>query len=167
MLELLRKARGARETTPPGVLLAYEFVIPSYQWLIQRLDAVDLRIQTLQAFSATVTLAAPILAATVVSDIDLQSPWFIGALPLFVLTVLIGVLARMWGRLKLLSPQNLYDMYLEDSDWTFRNDVLYYAGEHFESNRSLINKKGFIADGMTILFVAETILLLTWVLTEM
>ena len=77
MHRLLRIGRGTRETTPPAVLLAYEFVIPSYQWVIQRLDAVDLRIQTLQAFSATVTLAAPILAATVVKNIDLQSPWFI------------------------------------------------------------------------------------------
>ena len=81
--------------------------------------------------------------------------------------MLIGVLARVWGRLRLLSPQNLYDEYLEDSDWTFREHVLYYAGEHFERNRSLINKKGRIADGMTILFVAETIMLLIWVLTEM
>ena len=169
MHKLLGRGRRARGTTPPGVLLAYEFVIPSYQWVIQRLDAVDLRIQTLQAFSATVTLAAPILAATVVRNIDLQSLWFIGALIPFVAILVIGASARAWpwGGLILPSPQVLYDDWLEDSDLKFRKDAVKYAGKHFESNRFLINTKGYIADFMTALFVAETMLLLTWVLTEM
>lgn len=166
MRALFGRGSGTRETTWPAVHLAYDFVLPSYQWAQQRLDATDLRIQTLQAFAATVTLAAPILAATVVKDIDLQSAWFIAALALFVVTVVLGAVVRAYGRLELMSPKRLYDRWLGDSEWEFKKDAIYFAGKHFEANRSLINKKGLLADGMTVLFVVETALLLTWVLAE-
>ena len=43
------------EATWPSVNLAYEFVKPSYDWAIHRLNAVDSRIQTFLAFSSTLT----------------------------------------------------------------------------------------------------------------
>lgn len=156
----------ASEATWPGVDIAYDFVSSSYAWILQRLDAIDSRIQTLQAFAASVTLAAPILAASVIKDVDFRSPWFILALFVFITVVVVGAAARVWGSVKLISPQVLYDQWLHYSEWEFKKNAVYWAGQHFDANRSLVNNKGWAALGMTALLLIEVGLLLAWVVTQ-
>jgi hypothetical protein len=156
----------APEATWPGVHLAYEFVGLSYAWILQRLDAIDSRIQTLQAFAASVTLAAPILAASVIKDVDFRSPWFILALCVFVALVVVGAAARASGSVKLISPQVLYDQWLHYPEWEFKKNAVYWAGQHFDANRSLVNNKARAALGMTALLLIEVGLLLAWVVTQ-
>ena len=150
----------------PSVDLAYELVIPSYSWLQQRLDAVDSRIQTLQAFTATVTLGAPVLAAAIAKDINLRSPLFLVAVAIFVGIVIAGAIARVWGNIRLISPKKIYAGWLHHSEWEFKRRAIYFAGEDYAANRSLINAKGNVALGMSAGFLIETGLLLAWVLKE-
>ena len=156
----------ASEGTWPGVHLAYDFVGSSYDWILQRLDAADSRIQTLQTFAASITLAAPILAASVIKDVDFRSPWFILALSAFITVVVVGAVARVSGSVKLINPQVFYGQWLHYSEWEFKKNAVYWAGQHFDANSSLVNNKAWVAFGMTALLLVEVGLLLAWVLTQ-
>lgn len=153
----------APEATWPGVDVAYDLTKLSYSWILQRLDAVDSRIQTLQAFAATITLAALVIAASVIDDVDFESVWFVLAVVAFVAVVAIGSIAGASGRILLISPQILYDKWLHYSEWEFKKNAVYFAGQHFKENSSLVNGKGRAVGFMTALFLAETAFLLIWV----
>lgn len=119
-----RPSSASRERWP-SVDLAYGFVLPSYQWAQQRLDAVDSRIQTLQAFAASITVAAPVFAAAIVTDIQFGSIWFVLALCAFGITVVAGAIARAWGTVQIISPQRLYQAWLHLSEWEFKKNAVY------------------------------------------
>ena len=153
----------APEATWPGVYRAYDFVGPSYAWILQRLDAADSRLQTLQTFAASITLAAPILAASLIKDVDFQSPWFASGLCVFAVLVVVGAGTRGWGSVILMSPKVLYEHWLHFSEWEFKKNAVHFAAEHFEANRSLVNKRGWVANGMTGLLLLEIVLLSVWV----
>ena len=156
----------APEVTWPGVHIAYDFVPWSYTWILQRLDAVDSRMQTLQAFAATITLGAPILAASVVKDVDFRSAWFALALVAFVAVIVIGAVARAWGSVTLITPKVLYDKWLDYPEWEFKKNAIYVAGQHFEANRSLVNRKGWAGLAMTLLLLLEVAFLLAWMVPQ-
>ena len=60
--EALMESKEQPETKWPGVNVAFEFVLPSYQWMLARFEAADTRIQTMTVFAATVMLGVPVLA---------------------------------------------------------------------------------------------------------
>lgn len=149
----------------PRVDLAYEFVLPSYGWAIKRLDAIDGRIQALQALIVSVTLAVPVFARVVLADgsVDFGSRWFVLALVAFGLSVAIGLVARTAGTIKLLNPDKLYERYLDKSRWEFKRGVLYFAGIHSVENHRLVLRKGWAMTAMAALFLGEAIFLVLWV----
>ena len=63
-----------------GMLLAYDFVLPSYDWAMQRLNAVEGRIQSLMMFSVSLAVTGPVLVASLVDEVRLGSGWFVAAL---------------------------------------------------------------------------------------
>jgi len=152
-------------STWPGVKLAYDFVLPSYQLAITRFEAADSRIQTLQAFIVTVTLGLPTIATLIFKNIPFTSRWFIMACGLAVTAVVIGVIGRSWGGITLVHPQILYEKWLHKQEWEFRKDMLYFAAEHFEQNAALVNRKGLLVTIMTILFLLEAGLLFAWIIS--
>lgn len=156
----------ASEATWPGVHRAYDFVGPSYAWILQRLDAADSRIQTLQTFAASITLAAPILAASVIKDVDFWSPWFVSALSIFIAVIVTGLVARALGTVQLITPLLLYDQWLDYTEWEFKKNAVYWAAQHFKTNSALVNNKAWTAVGMTVLLLLEMGLLLAWVVTQ-
>ncbi|MGH8066883.1 MAG: hypothetical protein ACRERE_16925 [Candidatus Entotheonellia bacterium] len=153
------------QTTWPGVKLAYDFVLPSYQWAITRFEAVDSRIQTLQAFIVTVILRLPTLATLIFRNIPFTSWWFIMACSLAMIAIMIGVIGRSWGGITLVHPQVLYEKWLHRQEWECRKDMVYFAAEHFEQNSNLVNRKGRLVTIMTILFLVEAGLLFVWVIS--
>jgi hypothetical protein len=154
------------EATWPGVHPAYDFVGSSYASILQRLDAANSHLETLQTFAASITLAAPILAASVVKDVDFRSPWFLSALSIFIVVIVIGAVARVWGTVQLITPQLLYDHWLRYTEWEFKKNAIYWAGQHFKANSALVSKKAWAAFGMTVLLLLEMGLLLAWVVTQ-
>lgn len=93
----------------PSVNLAYDFVKPSYDWLQNRLDAVNRRIEFLLTFSASITIAIPIFMKALFVDIHFDSFWFVFAIVIFIITAIVGIVGRIFGGLILVSPQKLYD----------------------------------------------------------
>lgn len=149
----------------PSVNLAYEFVKPSYDWLQNRFDAVNSRIEFLLTFTSSITLATPIFVGTLFPTVDFVSLWFMLAMGVFILTSIAGIWGRMYGGMKLVNVKKLYDEWLEDSEWEFKRDSIYFAGKHFDYNHKQVNTKANFGLTMTILFVIEIIFLLVWIAT--
>lgn len=67
----------------PSVIYAYDFVLPSYQWMTSRVEATVTRIQGLMTFAATVTLGFPVLGQTIDKEASFVSLPFIVAVACF------------------------------------------------------------------------------------
>ncbi len=150
----------------PGVILAYDFVRLSYDWMMHRLNAVESRIQTLMMFSASFTVTGPVLVALLAEEASLRSGWFVAAVALALVNLLIGAVARAYGGLKLLGVHRIYDEWLERDDWEFRRSAVYWAGRHFEWNSNLVNWKSKAVAAMTLAFILEAAFILVWGLGE-
>ncbi len=150
------------ETQYPSMNLAYEFVKPSYDWLQNRLNAVNTRIEFLLTLSFSITVAIPIFMSALIDDIDFGAWWFVAIIVVFIIIALIGLVERMFGGIKLVSPQKLYDEWLELSAWEFKRSSIYWAGKNFQDNASLINRKANCGIAMTVLLVIEIIFILLW-----
>ena len=83
-----------------GMLLAYDFVLPSYDWAMQRLNAVEGRIQSLMMFSVSLAVTGPVLVASLVDEVRLGSGWFVAALVTALGILVGGTVTRAWGRHK-------------------------------------------------------------------
>ena len=150
----------------PGVYPAYDFVRASYDWMMHRLNAVESRIQTLMMFSASFTVTGPVLVALLAEEASLKSGWFVAAVALALLNLLIGAVARAYGGLKLLGVQRIYEEWLERTDWEFKRSAVYWAGSHFERNSDLVNRKSKAVTAMTLAFILEAAFMLVWGLGE-
>ena len=147
----------------PGVAPAQAYVLPSYQWMVARYEAADSRIQSLLTFVATVTFAVPTLSRAIRPEIPLRSRWFICAVGIAVLVAGIGLYARLTGSLVLPSPAALWQTSMKLSTWEFQRDAFYFAGQHYEANRKIVNRKAAAAGIMVVLFACELLLMLIWV----
>jgi hypothetical protein len=146
----------------PSVRAAYDFVIPSYNLLASRFEAADTRLTILLTFAATITLGAPILARAAREKIDFASPWFGLAIASFILSIGMGLVARVRGTLILPNPMKIYTESLHETEWAFRKNAIYFAGQHFSANAKAIRIKGNVADIAAALIILEILLLLTW-----
>jgi hypothetical protein len=148
-----------------AVKYAYDFALPSYQWAILRFEAAVTRIHGLMMFAATMTLGAPVIGRALSDQVRFSSVWFIMALVLFVVLMILGLIAREYGTLRLVGPSVLYEKVLDLSEREFKRYVVYYAGQHFEHNRSLIEKKSLAAMIMAVQLFAETLAIVIWLIT--
>lgn len=156
----LRREQDAEKW--PGVQQAFEIAKESYATLCQRLDAADARIQGVQAYSASVTLAVPVIVGAINEKATYASYWFYLAMCLFAMIVIIGAVGLAFGTVQMMSPRVLYKKWLHYGDWEFKKNFVYWAGIHFEQNRALVNTKGRLATVLTILFLTESAALLVW-----
>lgn len=163
----MREGGEDPEPSWPGVDLAYDLSMSSYQVLYQRLDAVNARIQALTTYATTVSFAAPVIVRTIEDNAHFDSAPFYAGMALFVVVAVAGVISTTLGEITALSPKLLRDNgWLEKQLPGFKKDAVYWAGQHFEKGSKLVNRKGHVATVLTVLFVAETIFLLVWALNE-
>ena len=73
----------------PGVESAQAYILPSYEWMLTRIESADSRIQTLVAFVATTTLAVPTIGVSLRDGISLGSGWFLAALGAAIVVLLV------------------------------------------------------------------------------
>jgi len=66
-----------------------------------------------------------------------------------------------------MSPANLYEKWRHYSEWEFKKNAMYWAGQHFEANVSRINIMGWLLTSMTFLFALEVIFLLIWAIRSL
>lgn len=147
----------------PSVELAYPLAVAAYDNATKRLDSVDGRLQTILAFIVTVSVVVPSIASG--RGVSFQSGWFYAALIIFVASIGIGTWARLAGNLRLLKPSHLFQDWLSDSEWQFKKDMIYYAGQDFDANMRLVTLKWKCSVTVTLLFVLQAVCQTVWVLS--
>lgn len=150
----------------PGVTPAYDFVKPSYDWMLHRLKAANGRIQNIMNFSATVAFAAPVLAKAVIPSPSYSSWWFYLALSMFGLVAALWAYGIMSGTVKLASPGEMIkkDEYYGATEWEFKKNMLYNAARAYNHNSDLVRRRGTIAIIQAVAFVVQLAAFGTWIL---
>ncbi len=146
----------------PSVELAYEFVKPSYDWMLNRIEAINSKIQNLITFATTLTAATPILIKAVFDNVVFDSVLFYLAMVCYVLIAVIGIIA-LRGSVRLINPTILYNKWLDKSPWKFKKDNVYWAGVDFNENKKRVEHKTHRRDIMAFLLLVEVICILVWI----
>ena len=147
----------------PSLDLAYEFIIPSYDWALRRLDAVERRIESLivivTATTGTAILGVIALAQKTGLDFSLCR-WevWVGLLAFlcFVLSMALGFYARHLGRVTFLDPA--FFGTISETPAVFRWNAVQDASEDLRKHADLVARKSRWADWVLIPFIVEVLL---------
>jgi len=162
-IEQLKEPEGRDKW--PAVDRAYDFVLPSYQLLATRFEAADTRISALLTLTSTLTIAVPIFAKNVQPGISFASPYFLLGMMFFLLSSVLGIIGRVSGGVMLPDPMVFYNENLQESEWEFKKNQIYWAGENFFTNAQAIRQKGNVATAMTIGLLVEVLAFAAWLAT--
>ena len=152
----------------PGLGLAYDRAMASYQEIAARDAATGQRIDGLLTLTSTVTLAAPLVVAATGTVPPLQSSLLVAVAALFATVLVLGVAGRGFvGSPKSVNPADLYEAWIDLDEIEFKLEAVYWAGEHFEHGMRVVWRKSLIAHAMTALFIIEIVALLVWIGSEL
>jgi len=151
------------EVNYPSIAVAYDIAIKSYDWCLNRSNAIDDTIDKLLAWISSLTIAIPTFVYGQHIKTGFNSTWFKVALTFAAASIIAGVTTKIVGSLKLISPQRLYDKHLHKPELVFKMNMIYRAGSAFNHNQSLVNHKGYFSILMIICFVCEIAALWLWI----
>jgi hypothetical protein len=143
-----------------AVELAYPIALDAYNIMLNRLDVVDKRLETVLTFGVTLSFAAPPVAA--LKNISFNSKWFFAAAIVFGLAISVGLHARLSGYIKIMMPMKIYDNFLHFNEWEFKKNMIFFAGQHCDHNSKLARRRGHFTSLAAGLFLLEGILLAVW-----
>jgi len=155
------KKKNVIEEQYPYIKPAYEIALKSYDWCINRSNAIDGGIDKLLGWISSVTLALIAFISTHYT-VNFSSKWFYCSMILFVGAIISGLATKAVGSLKLLHPKILHEEFYSLDEFQFKTDILIRAGEAFTNNQFLVNWKGWVSILMIICFIAEMFFLLKW-----
>lgn len=154
------------ESRYPSVTLAYEFTKSSYDWMLNRIEAMNNKIQGLLTLATAITAAMPILAKAMFDNVDFHSAWFYGVIATYILLVIIGTYGLAMGWVRLVHPSILYEKWLSDSPFEFMKDTIYFGGQDFKDNKKIIDTKSQLRNIMNILLLGELLMIIYWIATS-
>ena len=150
------------ESKWPAVARAYDFVIPSYQQLVNRYEAADGRLTQSITLVSTLLFGIPLFARTIRPDVSFKSPFFLVSIALLAASAIIGIAGRHRGRLRLVNPTHLYAEWLHLSEWEFKKDMVYFAGTDFTDNADAIEQKARLSALMNSLIITALMFVVVW-----
>jgi len=147
----------------PSVNLSYEFVKSSYDVMEKRFESANSRIQNLLTWAVGITTAIPLFATAVKSSSNIKSIWILPVLLFFLALVIVGIFAYRTGGVILIHPKIIYEDYIQYPEWEFKKQLVYWAGQNFDTNQKCIDLKSRYIDIMTFLLGLEMVFALVWV----
>lgn len=148
--------------TFPSIDLVYPLAVSAYDTAIKRFDSVDARLQTITAYVAAVSVVVPSIANT--RSIAFTSIWFYLAVALFVVASVLGIYARLYGNLSVLSPKSLFNHWTNKSQIEFKKDLIYFSANDFERNKIIVLNKWRMAVAISVIFLLQVACLFAWVI---
>ena len=148
----------------PRVEDAFFLVLPSYDWMLRRFDAIDMRLRHIATVAATMTLAVPV-AATAVGAQVLDSCWLVAAMGVGLATMLLSTILQTSSGLTLMDPAQVRQYDLGKTRWLFHNDLLADTAKHRETNQKIVNRRGKYAYWLGFLLIVE-VALFSWGLLQ-
>ena len=168
---MLEENNTFTEENYPAVDLAYEVSLKSYDWAIQRMDSIDNTIDKLLAWISSINLGVIAIVASKTSNISgyrnlselFESGYFYTSMVIFFIIILLGVITKIFGSLRLVSPKKLLSR-LHKNHWLFKKDAIYLSANDFRINQIIVNRKGYISITIIVLFIFEIYFLIGWLI---
>lgn len=154
----------------PGLDSAYEFVRPSYEMVLRRVDVAEARARASVGFAGTLMFAAPafVVATLGAGHRSFSSPWFIAGAVAFVavyVCVVAQQIPQLVGEIQVITPRGLAtDEWLKAEPAEFKFNALKFSADNWDANRRHINLLVAIATAGAVLLGLEVAFLATWIL---
>jgi hypothetical protein len=145
----------------PAIDAGFTFVLPSYTWLLTRIEAADGRLNQILTLASTITAGVTTVARAVRPNIAFSSGYFVMALLLFVGGAFWAIKGRLEGGVALPDPAFLYQQ-LDEQDDRFKATALFFAGKHYAKNAELATKKSNAAVVAAVCLTSEIVALIFW-----
>ena len=141
--------------------LAYELAVDSYEPLIKRLDAIDVRLQNIMGFAGTnLALVTSVASAR---NLSFRSFWFWAAVAAFLLIIAIGTVARHYGTVIMIDPASLDDEWLALEPNEFKESFIKHTGKNWSLNNNLVSLRWKVSVWIGILFFIQILFLIAWI----
>ena len=153
----------------PSVDTAFDFVVPSYQWALERFERNDSRLQQVVTVAASITVGIPILVDRI-SDVSIA---VVGAstVPLVLAEVvgigivIFGLLSKQKHTLKLPGLTNIHREHLSLPVYQFKRNYIFWAGEDQCDNLEAIEWKASRVTQLSYWLIVQIVLFLAWIAT--
>ena len=139
----------------PAVNAAFEFVGLTYQIAMARYEAQHTRLMNIAGISVATSGALLVFSASVIDPIRFDMTEFYAAVILFASALVIVGIGLFTGGLNVSNPSVMYKKQLHWSDWEFKKNAIYHAGQHLERTTEVINTKHRLAALAVLAFVGE------------
>src|SRR6266851_4777675 len=173
ILSVLRKPAIEQAPAPPptqeelwpAVAAAFDFVAPSYEETLRRIEARENGIRAMMTIATAMTFPAlTLLTGPNASKKDFGSPWFIFGISHLALLMLVGVLSSIFETIQVVDPLRLYNEMLTFTEWEFKKNALYLSGLDFAANVKTLNRLGIVSSVMAVFLFIEVACLVGWAL---
>lgn len=154
----------------PGLDDAYEFVRPSQDIVLRRVDSAEARARANLGFAGTLMFAAPAFVAATLGAGQRSgaSPWFIagaGAFALVFLCAVVQQIPQIVGEIQVISPRGLLtSQWLKAESPNFKYNALQFAADNWDKNRRHVNLLVALSTLGAVSLAVEIVALVVWVL---
>jgi hypothetical protein len=157
-------SEAAEKKSETGLDLAYPLAVAAYDVAQARLQVVEKRVQEVLAFGVAST--AGVTTFLVGQKYSFKSWWFYVGLGFFAVGAIICIWARTSGTLNLIKPGALHDKYKDLTPEVFKVNFLKCAGQHWDTNVKLINRKGWWTNVAIVSFLCALTALVVWAMAN-
>ena len=143
-----------------SVDLAYDLAISYYEVTERRWDAINSRLQRLLTLLLPLVLAVP--AASKILDLNIDTVILIAAEGFVFVSIVLCLVGCSHGTQRHIDSSIIYEDYLELKPLKFKEYMIKFAGENFEQNVKIINRKWRFYVISIISFCLGVLLLVLW-----
>lgn len=150
----------------PSMKLAYEFVIPSYDILERRLQAVEGRIQSLLTLGLSVTLGAAAIVGAINQRVEIDWPFGV-AIAFLIAIIGAGAHARRMGGFHAFNLDAMWNYGVASPEWDFQREALDSARRDLAVHVRAFQRKNNALTFMMVMLAGEIAFLTVWAFQQM
>ena len=147
----------------PSVKLAYQLAIDSYEELRRSRDSIHKFLNSLLSIALSLLLAVPLVGKAfdlTPKSCDKACLYAVIGVFVFALAVcLCGLVGRLKYKVPMIDPRKLFKNKLHLSEWEFKKDMIYEAGQAFDSSSSSLENKWRWAIATTVCLILQIVAL--------
>lgn len=160
----MEKEEKSNKEKFPSVDLGYDVAMGSYRTTFQRFDIIKNGIDRTLTWMLSFNLGLIVILADKSEKVQFHSWWFYSAILLFFIAFIMGMSAKVKKLKAIRSPKVIFEKWLKKTEWQFKKDSIFFAGQNYDTNKRINDYNGIISDCIIGLFMLEIILLALWII---
>lgn len=152
--------KGPADPDRDAVNETYAFVVPSAEWAMQRMSAVDSRLQQILTVTGTLTVLAPAAGAGL--GRSFEDPLGLIAILLGVGIIASGLKVMTMGGFQVLTVDAMHRRHMHKNPRKFRRDVIAAAAKIQRANHAEIRRRGKASAQLGTALAVQALLVVLW-----